>query len=74
MNDRNSAYFRQRAQYHLIQAARAEKGVACIHRSFARIYSEKANKAERARRVKHAELRQGPPLRSHAIPSGIVAL
>lgn len=74
MNDKNSAYFRQRAQYHLIQAARAEKGVACIHRRFALIYSEKANKAERARRAKRAELRQGPPLRSHAIPTGIVAL
>jgi hypothetical protein len=71
MNDKNSAYFRQRAQYHFIKAERAENGVACIHRRFALLYSEKANQAERARRTRRAELRQGSHLRSHAIPTVI---
>ena len=71
MNEKNSAYFRQRAQYHLIKAARAEKGVACIHRRFALIYSDKANKAERTKLPARAEHPQGTPLRSPAITTVI---
>ncbi|RYY26708.1 MAG: hypothetical protein EOP62_09725 [Sphingomonadales bacterium] len=67
MNVKNSAYFRRRAEYHLIKSARAGQGVACIHRRFALIYAEKAKQAGRA------EGRQTPLLRNDGISTGVAA-
>lgn len=60
MTSQNSAYFRQRAQYHLTKAAQAEHGVAGIHRRFAQLYAAKAAKAEAQARARRAENRRGP--------------
>lgn len=69
MTETNSAYFRQRARYHWLQAKSGEQDVACIHRRFAQLYVAKAMKAERMARIRRLERRLAPPMLAPMIGS-----